>query len=167
MMDNPVIPTDLKDIIASTLKNCPRKNHSEDLSILQEEKKEEVQTKTKPTVNAQEALQSLNMSLDSFLAMYEDEDDSSEETAVSVEKKEDEMQQQQQQQQQQQSDEFICCYCHGGITNDSKMVPCMICHYDSNSAYCKYSIYHMLLLDATRFHSLKEKEPTLSKNCIR
>ena len=167
MMDNPVIPTDLKDIITSTLNHCPRKNHSEDLSILQEEKKEEVQTKTKPTVNAQEALQSLNMSLDSFLAMYEDEDDSSEETAASVEKKEDEMQQQQQQQQQQQSDEFICCYCHGGITNDSKMVPCMICHYDSNSAYCKYSIYHMLLLDATRFHSLKEKEPTLSKNCIR
>ena len=163
MMDNPVIPTDLKDIIASTLKNCPRKNHSEDLSILQEEKKEEVQTETKPTVNAQEALQSLNMNLDSFLAMYEDEDDSSEETVVSVERKEDEIQQQQQQQQ---SDEFICCYCHGGITNDSEKVPCMICHYDSNSAYCTYSLYHTLLIDATLFHSLKEKEPTLSKNCI-
>lgn len=162
MMDNPNVPTNLKDLISSTLKKCPRKNHSEDLSILQEEKKEEVQTETKPTVNAQEALQSLNMNLDSFLAMYEDEDDSSEETAVSVEKKEDEIQQQQQQQ----SNEFICCYCHGGITNDSEKVPCMICHYDSNSAYCKHPLYHTLLIDATLFHSLKEKEPTLSKNCI-
>lgn len=118
--------SDLKSLSTEALHMVVRPGHKEDQQVIDDLLKtdETVSSAPNQTEKAKEAMSMINSDLDAFLKMYEeDEEDEKEpeDTGESQELKSI-------------LPSFVCLLCHEGISQEDDMFPCLLCHYDSNSA---------------------------------